>query len=52
MGDSVSIKEGPLEGFTGVVEAIDPENGTVQVKVSLFGRDTPAELELSKVQPV
>ena len=52
VGDSVSIKEGPLEGFTGVVEAIDPENGTVQVKVSLFGRDTPAELELSKVQPV
>ena len=52
VGDSVSIKEGPREGFTGVVEAIDPENGTVQVKVSLFGRDTPAELELSKVQPV
>ena len=52
VGDSVSIKEGPLEGFTGVVEAIDPENGTVQVEVSLFGRDTPAELELWKVQPV
>ena len=52
VGDSVSIKEGPLEGFTGVVEAIAPENGTVQVKVSMFGRDTPVELELSKVQPV
>ena len=39
-----------MEGFEGVVQEIDEANGTVQVAVSLFGRETPATLEFSAVK--
>ena len=51
-GDSVEILSGPLEGFVGLVESIDKDKGKVNVKVSMFGRETPAELELAQVKPV
>lgn len=50
VGDIVSIVAGPLMGFTGTVESIDTENNCVNVTVSMFGRDTSVELELSQVQ--
>ncbi len=50
VGDMVSIVAGPLMGFTGTVESIDTENNCVNVTVSMFGRDTSVELELSQVQ--
>ena len=49
-GDSVVITDGPLEGFIGVVDSVDPENDIVRVTVSMFGRETPAELKLSQAQ--
>ena len=52
VGDSVEVLTGPLEGFIGLVESIDREAGKVNVKVSMFGRETPAELELAQVKPV
>ena len=52
VGDSVEVLTGPLEGFIGLVESIDREAGKVNVKVSMFGRETPAELELFQVKPV
>ncbi len=52
VGDSVKVNEGPLGGFIGVVENIDSERQKVRVKVSMFGRETSAELELSEVSPV
>lgn len=52
VGDSVEILTGPLEGFIGLVEKIDAEQGKVEVKVSMFGRETPAELTLNQVKPV
>ena len=52
VGDSVKVNEGPLAGFIGVVEAIDHERQKVRVKVSMFGRETAAELELGEVSPV
>lgn len=52
VGDNVEIVAGPLEGFIGLVEEINTENNTVKVKVSMFGRETPTELELSQVKPV
>lgn len=52
IGDSVEILTGPLEGFIGLVEKIDTEQGKVEVKVSMFGRETPAELTLKQVKPV
>lgn len=52
VGDSVEVLEGPLEGFIGLVESIDREHGKVNVKVSMFGRETPAELALTQVKPI
>ena len=52
VGDSVEVLSGPLEGFIGLVESIDKDAGKVNVKVSMFGRETPAELELAQVKPV
>lgn len=52
VGDSVEVLTGPLEGFIGLVESINREAGKVNVKVSMFGRETPAELELAQVKPV
>ena len=52
VGDAVEILDGPLEGFIGTVESIDTAAATVHVKVSMFGRETPAELALSQVKPV
>ena len=51
-GDRVRISDGPLESFTGVVEEIDPEKNKVTVVVSMFGRETPVELELDQVEVV
>lgn len=49
VGGSVKITDGPLEGFIGVVEAIDVDNNKITVTVSMFGRETPVELELNQV---
>lgn len=49
VGSSVKIVDGPLEGFVGVVDKIDTAKSKVKVTVSMFGRETPAELELTQV---
>ncbi len=51
-GDRVSIKSGPLEGFEGVVKSVDIEQNTADVDVSMFGRPTPATLELSAIAKI
>lgn len=51
VGDLVSIIAGPLEGFDGTVESIDVPNNKVRVIVSMFGRNTPVELELEQASP-
>ena len=51
-GDSVKVLHGPLENFIGVVQEINKEKGKVKVLVSMFGRETPVELEFSQVQKV
>ena len=50
VGDHVGIVDGPLSTFTGVVEEIEPEKNRVSVMVSMFGRETPVELELDQVE--
>lgn len=52
VGDSISINSGPLKGFMGVVKEIDKERNVVKVSVSMFGRETQAELELDQVSLV
>ena len=51
VGDRVRIADGPLKGFLGVVEELDTEKNHVRVAVSMFGRETPADLELDQVEP-
>ena len=50
VGDSVRVIDGPLAGFIGVVSALEPDKNRVNVTVSMFGRETPVELELDQVQ--
>ena len=50
VGDHVKIVDGPLASFTGIVEEIDPDKNKVRVVVSMFGRETPVELELDQVE--
>ena len=51
VGDTVKIIDGALVSFLGTVEEIDLERNKVRVVVSMFGRETPVELELDQVEP-
>ena len=51
-GDSVKITDGALESFIGTVEEVDLDHSKVRVVVSMFGRETPVELELDQVEPI
>ena len=50
VGDQVKITDGPLATFLGTVEEIEPEKNRVRVVVSMFGRETPVDLELDQVE--
>ena len=52
VGDMVTVIDGPLEDFVGVVEEIDADKDYVRVTVSMFGRETPVELELAQAEPI
>lgn len=52
VGEQVIITAGPLDGFTGTIDQIDMETQKVRVVVSLFGRETPVELEFFQVKKV
>ena len=52
VNDSVKILNGALSGFIGTVQEINKEKGKVKVLVSMFGRETPVELELAQVEKV
>ena len=50
IGDSVRVVDGPLDGFIGTVDELDPDKGRVRVTVSMFGRETPVDMELDQVE--
>lgn len=52
VGDNVKIIDGALEDFIGVVDAIELEKNKIRVIVSMFGRETPVELEPDQVELV
>ncbi len=52
LGDNVMVNDGPLAGFIGVVDELEPENNRVRVVVSMFGRETPVDLELDQVDVI
>ena len=51
-GDEVVIVEGPFSNFNGVVDEVKPEKARLRVLVSIFGRQTPIELEFSQVKKI
>ena len=52
VGDNVKIIDGPLEGFIGIIDSIDMSKNSVQVIISMFGRETRVELEFDQVETV
>ena len=48
-GDHVKIISGPLEGYAGIVRSVDTANNSVNVGLSMFGRETPVEFELDQI---
>ena len=52
VNDSVKVVNGPLSGFIGTVQEINKEKNKVKVLVSMFGRETPVELEFSQVEKI
>lgn len=52
VGDSVRVTEGPFEGSVGVVKEIHEHKRTVIVNLSIFGRETPVELDFTKMEKI
>ena len=52
IGEHVSVIDGPFSEFTGIVDEINPERGKLKVLVSIFGRETPVELDFLQVKPL
>lgn len=52
LGQTVRVASGPFKSFVGSIEEIHPEKGKLKVLVSMFGRETPVELEYSQVETV
>ena len=49
VGDSIKINEGPFKDFLGKVDEVNDEQGKVRVLVSVFGRETPVELDFAQI---
>ena len=52
IGEVVNITDGPFKGFDGTINEIDPQKGKLKVLVSMFGRETPVELDGLQVKRV
>jgi len=48
--ETVKVMGGPFEGFVGTVEEVNGERGKLRVRISMFGRETPIELDFAQVQ--
>ena len=52
VGDAVEVIDGPFSDFNGVVNEINPDKGKLKVMVSIFGRETPVELDFLQVKSI
>ena len=50
VGDTITVISGPFENFIGTVEEIHLERQSVKAMISMFGRETPVELEFDQVK--
>ena len=50
VGSTVKVVDGPLEGFLGTVEEIELDKSRVRVIVSMFGRETPIDLDFDQIE--
>ena len=51
VGSTVKVVDGPLDGFLGTVEEIEFDKSRVRVIVSMFGRETPVDLDFDQIEP-
>ncbi len=49
-GEQVKVVSGPFQGFDGIIQEVNAEKGKLRVLLSVFGRETPVELDFSGVQ--
>lgn len=52
LGEHIRIKDGPFSDFTGIIDEINTEKGKLRVLVSIFGRETPVELDFLQVETI
>lgn len=52
VGDSIKVINGPFESFMGVVEEVNVDKQTLKARISMFGRDTPVELEYDQIDKI
>jgi len=52
VNDTIRVRTGPLENFIGIVEEINMEKQKARVRVSMFGRETPVDLELIDIERI
>jgi transcriptional antiterminator NusG len=52
VGEGVRVTSGPFQHFTGIVQEIQADRGKLRVLVSMFGRDTPVELDFGQVEKI
>lgn len=49
-GDNIKVISGPFDGFEGVVKEVNMEKAILHVSISMFGRETPVELDFTQVE--
>lgn len=52
VGDQVRIISGPFEDFVGIVDELDADKNYVRITISMFGRETPIELEINQAEAI
>ena len=51
-GDPIKVIDGPFADFNGTVDEVKPDKGKLRVLISIFGRNTPVELDFMQVEKV
>ena len=50
VGEVIKVVDGPFRGYTGSISEINPLKGNIKAKISIFGRETPVELDFEQVE--